>query len=116
MTTGRKRGPNPPDYLSADSQRLWRVVLRDYELGPHDCERLAVALQARDRMTAAREVLDAEGTCYLDRFGTPRARPEIGIERDSRLAYLRALREVGLDALTEEQTATPRPPRLRYNE
>ena len=73
-------------------------------------QQLALALAQTGALDAARKVLDAEGVTYTDRFGAPRARPEVGIERDSRLAFLRALRELGLDL---EAPEAPRPPAVR---
>jgi hypothetical protein len=60
-----------------------------------------------DRCVAAREILDREGLTYTDRFGQPKARPEVAIERDGRIAFARLLRELGLDV---EPPAETRPP------
>ncbi|MEJ7714176.1 MAG: hypothetical protein WKF40_00095 [Thermoleophilaceae bacterium] len=52
--------------------------------------------------------LAQHGTTYTDRFGQPRARPEVNIERDARIAFARLLRELDLDG---EPAPDPRPPR-----
>lgn len=100
---------NAPDYLSADARTVWSEVCGSFLLERHDLARLEIALQAWDRMHEARKVLDAEGPTYVDRFGAPRSRPEIAHERDSRTAFIRAWRELGLDSSDAEEV---RPPRL----
>ncbi len=66
-----------------------------------------------EEMTAHNRALDAKhGTTYDDRFGAPHARPEIGIERDARLAFVRCLRELGLDV---SEPGESRPPVIHGN-
>jgi P27 family predicted phage terminase small subunit len=87
-------------------------VLRDFDLkDEHDRARLQAACEACDRMTEAREILDVEGLTFLDRFDQPKPRPEIAVERDSRTAMLRSLRELGLDLAAVPES--PRSPNLR---
>ncbi len=54
-----------------------------------------------------------KGMIFNDRFGTPRARPEVAIERDCKTAFMRAIRELDLDI--EEPTQPGRPHALRSN-
>jgi len=68
------------------------------------------AAEAHDRAEQARKVLTKDGLTYLDRFEQPTSRPEVAIERDSRLAFARLLRELNL----ETPTADSRPPALKY--
>jgi phage terminase small subunit len=82
-------------------------------LEPHHVKLLTVAAECWDRLLGAREAIDQHGTTYTDRFGSPRARPEVAIERDSRVAFARLLRELDLE--TEAAPASPRPPALRSN-
>jgi hypothetical protein len=64
--------------------------------------------------SSRRTILDDNGLTYQDRFDAPRARPEVAIERDNRLAFARLLRELDLDV---EPPADGRnaPPALRSN-
>lgn len=95
-----------PSHLSEESAKWFRAVLAEYELGEHHLRILQAACESWDRCQEARRVLAEQGLTYLDRFGAPRGRPEIAVERDNRLAFLRAVRELGLDL---EQPTTPRP-------
>jgi hypothetical protein len=85
--------------------------VQDFELEPHHVKLLTLAAESWDRCQQARQVLARKGLTYLDRFKQPSARPEVGIERDSRTAFARLLRELDLD--TEPPPGTPRPPGLR---
>ena len=106
-------GPEPPEHLAPATGAWFASVLAAYELEPHHVRLLTLAAEAWDRCEAARKAIDEHGLTYADRFGTPRARPEIGIERDARLAFARLLRELDLDV---EPPASPsRPPALRSN-
>ena len=44
----------------------------------------------------ARAAIAQDGATYIDRFGAPRTRPEIAIERDSRQAFARLLAQLDL--------------------
>lgn len=68
----------------------------------HHVRLLTAAGEAWDRMGQARAVIAKDGMTYSDRFGCPKARPEIGIERDSRIAYVRIQRELGLDVAPDD--------------
>ena len=97
----------PPKHLRAATRRWYAGVVADYQLDPHHLKLLVLCCEAFDRCQEARQVLAAEGMVYVDRFGAPKPRPEISIERDSRLAFARLLRELGLDVA--EPVEAPRP-------
>lgn len=103
--------PKPPAHLRPATRRWYRETLATFELEPHHLRLLTLAAEAWDRTQAAREVLDRDGISYVDRFGAPRSRPEVAVERDSRIAFARLMREIGLDA---GQPADNRPPALNY--
>src|SRR5687768_16864972 len=88
--------PAPPKHLSGESRRLWPAVATRYELEPHHLAILAAACEAQDRMRQASAAIAKDGAYVEGRFG-PKAHPAISVERDSRLAMLRSLRELALD-------------------
>jgi hypothetical protein len=67
---------------------------------------LTTALEAFDRMREAQEAIRRDGAYTEGRFGL-KAHPGLAVERDSRTAFLRAQRELGLDL---EAPPTSRPP------
>jgi P27 family predicted phage terminase small subunit len=97
-----------PEHLSAATKKWWKAVEDEYSLDAHHYRLLQLACEAWDRCAQAREALEEHGLTYEDRFNAPHPRPEVAIERDSRLAFARLVRELNLDTEPEE----PRPPRL----
>ena len=91
-----------PAHLKAATQTWWLGVEAVYELEPHHLRLLTLAAEAWDSCTDAREAVASLGMTYDDRFGQPKARPEVAIERDSRIAFARLLRELVLDVGTPE--------------
>ena len=99
----RPRSVKAPTHLKPATRRWWRAVWESFELEDHHRKLLDLAATAWDRAESAREVLDREGVVYVDRFGVPRTRPEVAIERDSRLAFARLLRELRLDVHPDDE-------------
>jgi P27 family predicted phage terminase small subunit len=106
--TVRKRPAPPPAHLSDESKGIWRSVLAEYELDEKRHQAmLLVALEAFDRMREAQEAIRRDGAYIDGRFGK-KAHPALAIERDSRTAFLRAQRELGLD-LSADPPRSPTP-------
>lgn len=105
--------PRPPKGLTSGARKLWKAVVVDYDCAAHDLAVLETACRAWDRMTAAGAVIDAEGATYLDRFEQPKVRPEVAIERDARIGFLRAMRQLGLEAGDPDEVRPPANARLR---
>jgi hypothetical protein len=99
-----------PSHLRPDTAKWVRGILADFSLESHHFRILVKAAEAFDRSEQAREILAAEGIVTKDRFGTARAHPAVAIERDSRTAFLRAVRELALDV---DSPDAPRPPRTK---
>lgn len=109
-----KRRSPAPDHLAIATQRWWKTVVAEYELENHHLRLLQLAAEAWDRAQDARTAILAHGTTYNDRFGAPRMRPEVVIERDCRLAFARLIRELDLDVDPPASTRTAPAP-LRSN-
>ena len=103
---------NAPKHLKTTTRRWYQAVLDEYQLEAHHCNLLLLAAEAWDRCQQAREALAEYGIVYADRFGAPHARPEVGIERDSRLAFARMIRELALDM---SEPGDSRPPTISGN-
>jgi phage terminase small subunit len=104
------RGKLPPQHLKPATRRWWSSVVRDYEMSPHHVRLLTLAGEAWDRCVEAREALAEHGFVFTDRFNCPKSRPEVAIERDSRLGFARMLREMALDDTESPETRPPRIP------
>ena len=95
--TPKQQRSEAPDHLRPETARWFTEVCKTFDLESHHRRLLRLACEAWDAGQLAREALAEHGTVYIDRFDQPRARPEVGIERDSRTAFARLLRELGLD-------------------
>ena len=68
-----------PSHLRPATKKWFKSVLADYELEGHHTRLLTLAAEALDQAQTAREVLDKDGQTFVDRFGQPKERPEVGI-------------------------------------
>jgi P27 family predicted phage terminase small subunit len=99
-----------PKHLRKETRAWVKGLLSDFDLESHHYKILVKAAEAHDRGEQAREVVAAEGIITRDRFGTAKAHPAVAIERDARVAFMRAVRELGLDVDVPD---APRAPRTR---
>jgi len=106
--------PEPPIHLSSSSQQLWRMTVQRYELAEHHLRILQLLCEAWDRTQQARTQLDEEGLTVRGAEGGVRSHPAAAIERDSRLAVARLIRELDLDIEPPRPDWTGPPP-LRSN-
>ena len=106
--------PPPPAHLSDATRAWWKQVTADYDLAPHHLHLLRLCCEALDAAEEARKALAANGMTHLDRHGILRLRPEVALQRDSRLAAVRIIRELDLDIEPPVSTRTA-PPALRSN-
>jgi len=105
--------PRPPQHLRPATRKWFSGVVKSYELEPHHLRLLQLAGESWDRCEEAREALAANGTTFVDRFDCPHARPEVAIERDSKISFARLIRELDLDIAPPSPSA--RSPGLRSN-
>ena len=107
MTTKRDVKPKPPHHLRPATAKWWAGVVTDYELEAHHIRLLTLAAESWDRCQEARQAIEENGLTFLDKHHQPRARPEVAIERDSRGAFCRVLRELGLDIGAPDDARPP---------
>jgi phage terminase small subunit len=109
MTRGNGNGRvATPKHLRPKTKKWFREVVATFELEPHHVRLLTLAGEAWDRAEQSRQAIAEKGLTYTDRFGCPRSRPEVAVERDSRVAFARLLRELQLDAPPPGETRVPR--------
>jgi P27 family predicted phage terminase small subunit len=104
-----ERLPAAPSHLSRRAQGLWRRIVREFLLAPHQLELLRRACEASDRADEARKLIKRDGLTTTDRYGQVKPHPAVNIERDARLALARLLRDL---ALSPEEPEEARPPRV----
>jgi len=108
MTSKPSTPPAAPAHLKPETAAWWAQVLEDYDLQSHHIRLLTAAATAWDRADQAREAIEHAGPYPLDRYGNPKAHPALAVERDSRVAFARLLRELNL----EDAPGDSRPPRI----
>jgi hypothetical protein len=86
----------PPRYLSKRMRALWTSIFATRKLEPHEAAILLEACLSFDRAEGARKVLEGTGLTFTDRFGQPRCRPEIAIERDNRIVFAKLIKQLNL--------------------
>ena len=101
-----------PTHLRKLTQAWREGVSAEYALEPHHLKLLTLAAESWDRATQAREAIAEHGLTYLDRFGSPRKRPEVSVAEAATIAFARLCRELDL---SEDSAPDNRPPALRSN-
>ena len=97
----------PPSHLSKESAAFFRRTTALFELEEHHAKLLTLACEAWDRAVQARKGLEEHGLTFVDRHGSRKPSPEIMIEKDSRTAFARLVREIGLDVASEAKSSPP---------
>lgn len=90
-----------PKHLAAATRRWFEEVCSAFVLESHHLRLLALAGETWDRVQEARAALEEHGLTFEDRFGQPRARPEVAVARDGSILFARLVRELGLDDTPE---------------
>lgn len=91
----------PPSHLSPEAGAWWARIATEYELDDHHVLLLTAAAESWDSAQKARQAIADQGQTFIDRFKTPKPRPEVGIEHDAVLRFARLLAQLGLDAAAD---------------
>lgn len=103
--------PTVPEHLSDESKAWYQQVATEFAMDQHHLFLLQCACENWDRSQSARREIEKNGLTVLDRFDQLHARPEIAIEKTSKAAFVRVVRELRLDS--DDSPETPRMPRNR---
>lgn len=95
-------GPRTPPGINDRAAKVWRSVVVDYDLEEWQLSLLRRAVQVMTDVDNARQILDAEGYTYLNRFDDPQLRPEVAIVRQGIQQELAIFQKLRLDAPDEE--------------
>lgn len=109
-----KRGDSgAPRHLKTATKAWFDQICREYKLESQHLMILQLAAESWDAYEAARVSIEENGFVFVNKkHGDIKPRPEVAIAQNSRLAFLRCLRELNLDVQPPE---TPRPNRLKYS-
>ncbi len=94
MTSTQNDHPTP-EHLGDNAASWLRETCDRCDLIEEEIRLLPLAAESLDRNEQARQAIDEHGMTYEDRFGNPKTRPEVAIERDSKLAYARIIKQLG---------------------
>ena len=104
MSTRLKKAPV---HLSKETKAWWEEIFREFELESAQEKLLEAACDSWDRMIQARKLIAKDGLTFIDRHGSIKPHAAVAIEKDSRIAFARLVREL---AITSAPTGDSRPP------
>ena|SRR5438045_2354095 len=103
--------PRPPAGLSPAARRWWARLQRGYDIC--DDGGLCVLNEtawAYHRAEEAKTIVERDGPVVFDRWQQAKVHPAVLVERNSRAAVLRGLKQLGVgDAPGEQQRGPGRP-------
>ena len=82
-----------PKHLRAATRKWFESVLADYELEPYHVRLLQLAAESWDRCQEAREAIKKHGMTFENKYGETKIRPEAVVEKYSRIAFARLVRD-----------------------
>ena len=93
-----KRGKRSPGNLSKEGKKLWAEIVGGYsDFDDYGCLILKVALEAYDRLQAARVIIDEEGETIKTPTGYVKEHPCLRIEIAARNGFIAAIRLLNLN-------------------
>lgn len=100
--------PRAPKGLDDIGKKFWKQVLSEYEFEEtHDFERLAMAAKCLDDVSEVEEIVKTAGRFTENRYGGVVEHPGVKTIRDTRMLFIKIIRELNLDISGPES----RPPR-----
>ena len=102
-----------PKHLKAPTRAWFDQICDEFDLESQHLRILQMAAEAWDSYETARDSIAENGMTFVNlKHGDLKPRPEVAIMQNSRIAFLRAVRELNLDVAPPD---TPRPKPLKYS-
>ena len=105
-------GSLAPKHLKPATRAWFDQICGEYVLESQHLRILQVACESWDCYQAAREDISEHGSTFKNKFGDVKPHPSVGLMQNSRIAFLRALRELNLDIAPPSDGPRPKP--LKY--
>ena len=101
-----------PRNLSGEARIMWKQIVGKFEGWTFAQPAvLRAGLEAHDRMRQAQRQLKKHGLFSKDRYGQVRSHPCVAVERDSRNAFYRAIKQLDIQ---DEEKRHPHPGRSSF--
>ena len=97
-----------PKHLQPETRQWFAGIVAEHDLTSSELRTLQAALEAWDRAQEALERIAKDGAYLPNRFGELRPHPALSVERDARIGFLRAMRELALDGIEDDGVRPPR--------
>ena len=99
----------PPIYLKEKGRKFFsKVTAEFYFESTHDIELLGAASSELDSQAESQKAIDTDGYYITNRYGKKVEHPGVKSLRDSRVLFMRLIREMGLDLTTGPESRQPR--------
>jgi hypothetical protein len=94
----------PPGHLATAGKRFYSDVADDYgeNFESYEWSLLCLAAEALDRSAQARRAIRRHGLTYESPQGSPILRPEVALEKSSRVAFAQLVRQLGLGKVQDD--------------
>jgi phage terminase small subunit len=112
IVPGESASSTAPKHLKPATRAWFDEICRGFELESQHLKILQLAAESWDCYESARDDISANGATFKNKFGDVKPHPSVSLMQNSRLAFLRALRELNLDVQTPD---APRPKPLKYS-
>ena len=101
-----------PKHLKPATRAWFEGICQAFELESHHLKILQIAAESWDAYEQARDSIAEHGMTFVNvKHGDVKPRPEVAIMQNSKISFLRALRELNLDVAPPD---TARPNALKY--
>ncbi len=99
----------PPAFLKERGKKFFSKVTSEFVFeNQHEIELLGSAGGELDSQVESQKAIDADGYYIQNRYGKLIEHPAVKSLRDSRVLFMRLVREMGLDLTTGPESRTPR--------